>query len=74
MDMTNNTKNSALKTVCKTLIFVFVVVLLIIFIILIISQKYIFFHPWNDISSYEQLQNIPDFKEVNIESDGKNLN
>ena len=72
--MTNNTKNSALKTICKTLIFIFVVVLFIICFILSISQKYIFFHPWNDASSYEQLQKISDFEEVNIESNGNNLN
>ena len=72
--MTNNTKNSALKTICKTLIFIFVILLFVICLILIISQKYIFFHPWNDVSSYEQLQKIPDFEEVNIEGDGKNLN
>jgi hypothetical protein len=72
--MANHTKNSALKTICKTLIFVFVVVLFIVYFILSISQKYIFFHPWNDVSSYEQLKKIPDFEEVNIEGDGKNLN
>ena len=72
--MTNNTKNSALKTICKTLIFIFVILLFVICLILIISQKYIFFHPWNDVSSYEQLQKIPDFEEINIESYGKNLN
>jgi len=72
--MANNTKNSVLKVICKTLIFIFVVALFIVCFILSISQKYIFFHPWNDVSSYEQLQEISDFEEVNIESDGKNLN
>ena len=72
--MANNTKNSALKTICKTLIFILLVVLFIVCLILRVSQKYIFFHPWNDVSSYEQLQKIPNFEEVNIKSDGKILN
>ena len=74
MSMTNSTKNSALKMICKTLIFILVILLFVICLILIISQKYIFFHPWNDVSGYEQLQKIPDFEEINIESYGKNLN
>ena len=72
--MTNNTKKSTLKIICKTLIFVFVVILFIVCFVLSISQKYIFFHPRNDLSSYEQLHKISDFEEVNIISDGKNLN
>ena len=72
--MINSTKNSTLKTICKTLIFILVVVLFIICLFLSISQKDIFFHPWNDTSSYEQLQKISDFEGINILSDGKNLN
>ncbi len=66
-------KNKPLKTIFRSFIIIFLS-LFIICIILWISQKYIFFHPWNDITSYEQLQNNSDFEEVNIVSDGKNLN
>ena len=38
------------------------------------SQRFMFFYPRNDTSSYEQLHKISNFEEVNIVSDSKNLN
>ena len=55
-----------------------IIVILLILILLLIGwnklQDYIFFHPWNDIYSYEQLLKISNFEGVNIKSDGKILN
>lgn len=67
-------QNKGLKTIFSTFIIIVFLSLFIVCTILWISQKYIFFHPWNDITSYEQLQKNPDFEEVNIVSDGKILN
>ena len=72
--MIDDKTNLTLRTIMKIVISVFVVVIFIVCLILRISQKYIFFHPRNDVLSYEQLQKISDFEEVNIVSDGKNLN
>ena len=66
--------NKELKRVWKIIGFIFMTVVFTTCLILWISQKYIFFHPWNDVSSYEQLKNISNFEEVNIVNDGKNLN
>ena len=65
-------KNKKTKTIVETII-----LLIVLFIgcqLFRYIQKYIFFYPWNDVSSYEQLQKNSDFEEVNIVSDGKNLN
>ena len=65
---------SDLKAIWKLIISIWLAVIFIVFLILLISQRYIFFHPWNDVSSYEQLKTISDFEEVNIVSDGEKLN
>lgn len=67
-------QNKGLKTIFCTFIIIVFLSLFIVCTILWISQKYIFFHPRNDITSHEQLQKNPDFEEVNIVSDGKILN
>jgi len=65
-------KNKKAKATIETIILL--VVLLVACIIFRNIQKNIFFYPRNDTSSYEQLQKNSDFEEVNIVSDGKNLN
>jgi len=65
---------TAIKSALKSIAIICLSVLFIVFLILIFSQKHIFFYPWNDTSSYNQLQKNSDFEEVNIVSDGKNLN
>ena len=65
---------TAIKSALKSIAIICLCVLFIVFLILIFSQKHIFFYPWNDTSSYNQLQKNSDFEEVNIVSDGKNLN
>ena len=65
-------KNKKAKATIETIILL--VVLLVACIIFRNIQKNIFFYPRNDTSSYEQLQKNSDFEEVNIISDGKNLN
>ncbi len=70
----NNKVISDLKAIWKLIISIWLGVIFIVFLILLVSQKYIFFHPWNDVSSYEQLKNFSNFEEVNIANNGKNLN
>jgi hypothetical protein len=65
-------KNKKTKTIAETIILL--IVLLIGCLLFRHIQKHIFFYPWNDTSSYEQLQKNSDFEEVNIVNDGKNLN
>jgi hypothetical protein len=65
-------KNKKAKATIETIILL--VVLLVACIIFRNIQKNIFFYPRNDTSSYNQLQKNSDFEEVNIVSDGKNLN
>ena len=65
-------KNKKAKATIETIILL--IVLLIGCLLFRNIQKYIFFYPWNDTSSYEQLQKNSDFEEVNIVSDGENLN
>lgn len=65
-------KNKKTKLIFETIILL--IVLFFAGLLFIHIQTYIFFHPWNDISSHAELQKISDFEEVNIESDGKNLN
>lgn len=52
-------------------------VILLILILLLIGwnklQDYIFFHPWNDLTSYKKLQKINEFKEIKIKNDQVNL-
>ena len=79
--MVKNTKNSKEWTLLKKKKFKTICEIIILLIVLIIGcfiflriQKFIFFHPWNDVSSYNQLKTISDFEEVNIISDDKNLN
>lgn len=54
-----------------------IIAVLLIIIVLLIGwnkfQEYIFFHPWNDLASYRKLQNIDEFKEIQIENDEVNL-
>lgn len=65
-------KNKKTKTIAETIILL--IVLFIWCLVFRHIQRYIFFYPWNDTSSYEQLQKNSDFEEVNIVNDGKNLN
>ena len=57
---------------------IYVIIIIILFIILLLIgwnklQDYIFFHPWNDYISYKKLQEIDEFKEINIINDEVNL-
>ena len=36
-------------------------------------QEYLFFHPWNDLKAYKELQKIDEFKEIEIKNDEVNL-
>ena len=65
-------KDKKIKTIVETIILL--IVLLVACIVFRNIQKNIFFYPRNDKSSHEQLQKNSDFEEVNIISDGKNLN
>ena len=65
-------KDKKIKTIVETIILL--IVLLVACIVFRNIQKNIFFYPRNDTSSHEQLQKNSDFEEVNIISDGKNLN
>jgi len=65
-------KNKKRKVIIETIIIL--IVLFFASLLFRYIQRYIFFHPWNDISSHTELQKISDFEEVNIESNGKNLN
>lgn len=67
-------KASELKRLWKIIALIYLTIIFIVFLIILESQKKIFFHPWNDTSSYNQLKNISDFEEINIISDDKNLN
>lgn len=68
------TPSKKFKTIFTVFIIIFFLIIFIVCIILWISQKYMFFHPRNDTTSYVQLQKNSDFEEVNIVSEGKNLN
>ena len=52
----------------------FIIVLLISIFTFIIAiwqiQEDLFFHPWNDVGSYTQLQQIEDFEEIKIDNNG----
>lgn len=54
-----------------------IIVILLILILLLIGwnklQDYIFFHPWNDLVSYKKLQQIEEFKEIEIKNNEVNL-
>lgn len=54
-----------------------IVVILLTLILLVIAwnkfQEDMFFHPWNDLVSYEKLQDIDEFKEIKINNDEVNL-
>ena len=54
-----------------------IIVILLILILLLIGwnklQDYIFFHPWNDLVSYKKLQQIDEFKEIEIKNNEVNL-
>ena len=65
-------KNKKTRVIVRTIILV--VALFIGCILFRYIQRYIFFYPWNDTSSYEQLQKFSDFEEINVKSDDKNLN
>ena len=56
---------------------IYILIFITSIIILIIGwnklQDYIFFHPWNDMISYKKLQEIDEFKEIEIENDEVNL-
>ncbi|MBQ7667856.1 MAG: alpha/beta fold hydrolase [Clostridia bacterium] len=54
-----------------------IIIILLLLILLLIGwsklQDYIFFHPWNDLTAYKKLQNIDEFKEIEIKNDKVNL-
>lgn len=54
-----------------------IIIILLILILLLIGwsklQDWIFFHPWNDLTSYKKLQQIDEFKEIEIKNDKVNL-
>lgn len=56
---------------------IYILIFITSIIILIIGwnklQDYIFFHPWNDMISYKKLQEIDEFKEIEIKNDEVNL-
>ena len=69
--MENNQKNKKRKIIYT------IIVILLILILLLIGwnklQNYIFFHPWNDLVSYKKLQQIEEFKEIEIKNNKVNL-
>ena len=69
-EKTNTPKNN--KTLLISIIAVIVLVLWCIGFVEI--QKYIFFHPWNNVQAYEQLKEINGLEEVNIDNNWSNLN
>lgn len=55
-------------------IFIVIFLLIIVFIIAILTpQASLFFYPWNDEKSYNELLKLDDFKEININNNGKKL-
>ena len=54
-----------------------IIIILLIFILLLLGwsklQDWVFFHPWNDITSYQKLKQIDEFKEVKIKNDEVDL-
>ena len=53
---------------------VFIIIIIIMFLIVLLIawnsfQEDIFFHPWNDLVSYKELQKIDEFKEIKIKND-----
>lgn len=70
----SNHKNKRLKATCLTIGFILLFILFVVCFVIRISQKDIFFHPWNDVSSYRHLKTVQNFEEVNIVNNGENLN
>lgn len=69
--MEKNQKNKKRK-----IVYTIIVILLILILLLIVWNKlqdYIFFHPWNDLVSYKKLQQIEEFKEIEIKNNEVNL-
>lgn len=66
-----------LKRNKKRKIIYIAIIILFILILLLIGwnkfQEWIFFHPWNDLTSYKKLQQINEFKEVKIKNDEVDL-
>ena len=54
---------------------VIAIILILIFILIVWDkfQDYMFFHPWNDLTSFKKLQKIDEFKEIEIKNDEVNL-
>lgn len=56
---------------------IYVLISIVLIVVLIIGwnklQEYIFFHPWNDMISYRKLQEIDEFKEIEINNNEVNL-
>lgn len=56
---------------------IYVLISIVLIVVLIIGwnklQEYIFFHPWNDMISYRKLQEIDEFKEIEIKNNEVNL-
>ncbi len=60
----------------KKIVYTILIILLILILLLIEWNKLqdsIFFHPWNDSTSYKNLQQIDEFKEIEIKNDEVNL-
>lgn len=65
-----------MKNKAKAIIITIIAIILII-VLLIVTwnkfQEYMFFHPWNDHVSYKKLQDIDEFKEIEIKNDEVHL-
>ena len=62
----------------KKIKIVYIVIIVLIFVILLLIgwnklQDWMFFHPWNDLTSYRKLEKIDEFKEIKIENEKVNL-
>ena len=59
----------------KLYICIIVLIALVLFFIGFVEvQRYIFFHPWNNVAAYEQLKEIQWLEEVNIDNNWSKLN
>jgi dipeptidyl aminopeptidase/acylaminoacyl peptidase len=58
-------------------IIIIITIILMILVVLLIGwnkfQEWIFFHPWNDVTSYQKLKKIDEFEEIKIKNDEVDL-
>jgi len=67
-------KKKEKKSKIKLVIFIILLYTLLPLISLILAQPILFFHPWHDEKSYNQLLNEENFEEIRINNNGKLLN